>query len=145
MAPLKFEEHIKDQMEQRKLQPSADAWQKLNEQLDDESEKKNNKAFWWFGIAASIIGVLLVVTVMLNSGNENTIPTIVDTENTDTIIKNEVLKEAVTDVKQEQDTNKAPDKILRHPRLPSFQIIQSRPGQPLKPQNLGFLEGHRKS
>ena len=46
MAPLKFEEHIKEKLEQRKLQPSADAWQRLNEHLDDDSAKKNNKAFF---------------------------------------------------------------------------------------------------
>ena len=99
MAPLKFEEHIKEKLEQRKLQPSADAWQKLNDQLDDDASKKNNKTFWWIGIAASIVGVLLVVTVVINSKNESSImPTIVDTENIDSNIR-----ETSNDLEEGQD------------------------------------------
>ena len=96
MAPLKFEEHIKDKLEQRKLQPSADAWQKLNDQLEDDASKKNNKTFWWLGIAASIVGVMLVGTIIMNSGNENTaMPIIVDTETTDPLIKDDIITEVI--------------------------------------------------
>lgn len=103
MAPLKFEEHIKDKLEQRKLQPSVDAWQKLNDQLDDNTAKKKNKTFWWFGIAAGFVGVLLVVTVMMNSEKENTVlPTVVDTEHVDSVIHDEIGSELITEEEKEQ-------------------------------------------
>lgn len=107
MAPLKFEEHIKDKMEQRKLQPSADAWERLNNQLDsDASKKKNNKAFWWLGIAASIVGVFLVVTVMINSEKQNTIiPTIVETENIDPTTNDVDFNNEITNSSEDNKNN----------------------------------------
>lgn len=62
MAPNKFEENIKDKLDNRRLQPSSDAWSKLSDRLDDQEKKQKGFPFWWLGIAASIIGVLLVAT-----------------------------------------------------------------------------------
>jgi len=58
MAPIKFEDKLKDKLESRSLQPSEDAWNTLANKLDKEEEKNNNTRFWWLGIAASIIGVI---------------------------------------------------------------------------------------
>ena len=43
MAPIKFEEQLKEKLEQRTIQPSQDAWNKLNDRLDNVEEKQNNK------------------------------------------------------------------------------------------------------
>ena len=77
MVPNKFEDIIKDKLENRRLKPSADAWDKLSERLDNEDKMKNNTSFWWLGIAASIIGVLFVVSQFLNKA-EVVEPVIVD-------------------------------------------------------------------
>ncbi|SFZ89234.1 hypothetical protein SAMN05428642_10167 [Flaviramulus basaltis] len=65
MAPLKYEEKLKDKLEKRTLQPSENAWEKLSSRLDTQ-EKKNSKPYWWLGFAASIVGILFVVSQFLN-------------------------------------------------------------------------------
>ncbi|MDH7445187.1 hypothetical protein [Aquimarina sp. 2201CG14-23] len=67
MAPLKFEESIKDKLEQRTIEPSQESWSKLELQLDEEESLKTTKKYWWLGIAASIVGFLIVTTVFMNS------------------------------------------------------------------------------
>ncbi|GAA4893612.1 hypothetical protein GCM10023311_17740 [Flaviramulus aquimarinus] len=62
MEPIKVEEHIKEKLDKRTLQPSADAWNRLSERLDNQGKNKNNTPYWWLGIAASVIGILFVVT-----------------------------------------------------------------------------------
>lgn len=83
MAPIKFEEHIKEKLEDRRVKPSKQAWDKLSERLDAQDKNKINTPYWWLGIAASIIGVLFVVFQFLNSDTKiNISPTIVETEET---------------------------------------------------------------
>jgi len=78
MAPIKFEENIKEKLEKRTIKPSANAWNKLSERLERQEEKRGNKAFWWLGIAASIVGVLLVGSQLFkNNALEEVIPKIV--------------------------------------------------------------------
>lgn len=79
MAPINFENNIKDKLDKRTIKPSENAWSKLSERLDNE-DKNNKKAYWWFGIAASIIGVLLIVSQFLNNAIKvNDTPILVDT------------------------------------------------------------------
>lgn len=66
MAPTKFENNIKEKLNERTLAPSHDAWAKLSNRLD-ENNKRNNKPFWWLGIAASIAGLILVTFQFLKS------------------------------------------------------------------------------
>ncbi len=83
MAPMKYEEQLKDKLEQRTIQPSSNTWQNLSDKLDANESKKNSKGFWYLGIAASIVGVLLITTI-INNGNTDTIePIIVNTNKTD--------------------------------------------------------------
>jgi len=81
MAPIKFEENIKEKLENRTLQPSGQAWEKLSGKLEIDAKKTSNKTFWWLGIAASFIGILFIGNVFFSSsetkGNK---PVIVDTE-----------------------------------------------------------------
>jgi hypothetical protein len=89
MSPIKFEDNLKEKLEQRRLQPSKDAWGKLQSKLDAYQTKKNNKTFWWLGIAASFVGILIVISVFFN--NETT-TIIVDTEEAIIPIENETSK-----------------------------------------------------
>jgi len=84
MAPIKFENDIKEKLEQRGLQPSANVWKNLEKQLDASDKKKNNKGFWWFGIAASFVGILIMTTVLFNrDGAKDIESVIVDIEAVD--------------------------------------------------------------
>ncbi len=79
MAPNNIENSIKDKLEKRALTPSVDAWSKLSNKLDVQEKKQNNKAYWWLGIAASIIGVVFVVSQFLNDNTQEiSIPKIAD-------------------------------------------------------------------
>jgi hypothetical protein len=91
MAPIKFEEQLKDKLEQRRIQPSSDAWKQLNNKLDANESKHNNKGFWMLGIAATIVGILLALTFVFKSNTKIVEPTIVDTNN-DNIIEKQDLQ-----------------------------------------------------
>ncbi|AXP81245.1 hypothetical protein CJ739_2164 [Mariniflexile rhizosphaerae] len=94
MESNKFDNSIKDKLESRSLQPSNNAWAKLSERLEKEDKKQNNKAIWWLGIAASIVGVLFVAFQFFNT--EDVKPVIVDSPRV--IQKNENIQVAVDEV-----------------------------------------------
>lgn len=81
MAPINFEDSIKEKLEKRTLEPSSEAWKKLSERMEANTKKPSSNAFWWLAIAASIVGILFVVIVFVNTPEliENT-PVLVDTE-----------------------------------------------------------------
>lgn len=95
MESNKFDNSIKDKLESRSLQPSNNAWAKLSERLEKEDKKQNNKAIWWLGIAASVVGVLFVAFQFFNT--EEVKPVIVDSPRV--IQKNENIQIAVDEVK----------------------------------------------
>lgn len=82
MAPIKFEDDFKDKLDKRTIAPSKDAWDKLSNRLDAEENTSSNKGFWWLGIAASVVGVLLVVSQFFSNDIEANSPEIVDTQET---------------------------------------------------------------
>ena len=68
MAPLKFEENIKENLDKREINPSPDTWHKIAAQLDEaeENSHKENPRFWYL-IAASIIGLVIITSVIFNN------------------------------------------------------------------------------
>ncbi len=59
--PNKFEEEIRNKLNEREIQPSAAAWTKLEGMLS--AEDKPRRRFPWWYVAASVLGFLLVGTV----------------------------------------------------------------------------------
>lgn len=78
MEPYNFEEDIKNKLEKRTIKPTTDSWNKLANSLASKSEKKKTKVWYFLAIAASIIGVLFMVSTFLKKDIEQTVPTIVD-------------------------------------------------------------------
>ncbi|QCW99028.1 hypothetical protein FGM00_02430 [Aggregatimonas sangjinii] len=68
MAPNKFEKHIKKQLEEREIAPSSNAWERLSEQLDATAPPSKKSNVFWYGVAASFIGVLIVSVLYFGSG-----------------------------------------------------------------------------
>ena len=68
MAPNKFEEHIKKQLQKREIKPSSNAWEKLSGQINEVQATKK-KPFIWYAVAASIIAIVLISTFYLNAEN----------------------------------------------------------------------------
>ena len=63
MAPVKFEEHMKAALGNRKLDPSKDGWSMLSARLDDEESKK--RPIWlWMAVAAGITGFIFIATLV---------------------------------------------------------------------------------
>lgn len=106
MAPIKFEENIKEKLEQRSLQPSADAWQSLEQKLNAAHKKRHKNKFWWFGIAASVIGVLIIIQQFTSFDSTNQVTPTVISESEDNILNNAIesllIIEETQQVVQEQ-------------------------------------------
>ena len=112
MAPIKFEDKLKDKLENRSLQPSNDAWNSLADRLDKEDEKNGNTKFWWLGIAATILGVLLVTTQFYkNEINTKDLPTVVETNSK---IQNEdeiAIEHIISDLDEKEEGVEAINQI----------------------------------
>ena len=78
METEKFEDKIKRQLRDREIAPSAGSWDKLSAKLDKTQEKKKPFALW-MGIAASIIGGILILSLVFNNSISSNSPEIVDT------------------------------------------------------------------
>ena len=98
MAPNKFEKKAKDVLERRTIAPSKDAWAQLNNKLE-QSDKKRKLSVWWLGVAATLVGVMLAIT-LFNKAEVLPENTIVNQE------KNQQSKEQPTITK-----NKIKDKV----------------------------------
>ena len=71
MESNKFDKQIKEKLDKRTIEPSADAWNILSERLDTETKMKTgNTNYWLLGAAATVVGVLLVVTQIGERGAE---------------------------------------------------------------------------
>ena len=86
MAPIKFEEQIKDKLEQRKVTPSVEAWSKLSQRLDADEKRSKKSSFWWLGIAASVAALVFVSVSYFNKNGENTVNEIIVKENIKDVI-----------------------------------------------------------
>jgi hypothetical protein len=70
MEPNKFEKHIKNQLEEREINPSTKAWNKLTEKLDSEKSMKRKPNYFRYAIAASFIGFLVIAIIFFTRTNE---------------------------------------------------------------------------
>jgi len=103
MEQDKFEEHLKSKLEERSIQPSENTWSKLEHKLDAQEGKTNPKLVWWLGIAASIVGLLLVTFLFFNNVDSTEIlPELVETPAEETNTKEENIRELNTIVESEK-------------------------------------------
>jgi hypothetical protein len=111
MAPIKLEEHIKEQLEERRIQPSAAGWERLSGQLELQKGKKKSKRVLWMSIAASfIIGV--GVTAVLLQDTSTTINTLVEVPDTQDVQEENIEKGILNDnTTQEVAEIQAPESI----------------------------------
>ena len=88
MGTERFGDKIKQKLLDREITPSADSWDKLSARLD-ETQQKKKPIVLWMGIAASIIGGILILSLVFNTSNIADSPTIVD------VPKEEVKKKEI--------------------------------------------------
>jgi len=85
MEPNKLENDFRNKLNQREMQPSEKAWDRLDAMLSVTEKKKPNRT--WMHIAASFLGFLLVGTIFFNPSEveiEKTNQTITLEENKNT-------------------------------------------------------------
>ncbi|WP_179344139.1 hypothetical protein [Winogradskyella ursingii] len=121
MAPIKFEEQIKDKLEKRSLSPSSDSWSKLANRLEAEEKPTKNPWFWWLGMAAAIVIMFTVSYQFFGSGeSESGLPILVEEQNEEkknsTLNKIETIElaneaEPKVEIPQEQKTTEEPEII----------------------------------
>lgn len=71
MEPNKMEKDFKEKLEQRTIQPSEMAWDRLDAMLSVAENKKPKKNRTWMYIAAAFLVFLLVGVLFLNQEEEN--------------------------------------------------------------------------
>ena len=89
MEPNKFEKQLREKLHSREIQPSAQAWNRLDAMLSEAEEKKTRRPFGFLFIAASIT-ILLTVGMLFFTQNGPEIQTkndVVISETKDTIQK----------------------------------------------------------
>lgn len=69
MEPNKLEKQIREKLNAREIQPSSQAWDRLDAMLSVAENKKPRRKFWLY-IAASIIGFVLVGLFLVNQEDE---------------------------------------------------------------------------
>jgi len=99
MAPNKLEDRIREQLQEREIQPSKDAWSKMEARLGDETKTTGNNRFW-YAIAAGFVGILILASVFFNgSGDQN-----------DLVVEDKKVKiPAEVDTRIEPDMIQAPE------------------------------------
>jgi len=55
MAQHKIDNQIKSKLNAREIQPSAQAWDRLDAMLTVTQDKKSKKGYGWFFVAASVV------------------------------------------------------------------------------------------
>jgi hypothetical protein len=66
MEPNNFEKDFREKLNQRTIEPSDKAWDRLDAMLSIAEEKQSKRKNKWLYIAASVVGFLLVGTFFFN-------------------------------------------------------------------------------
>ena len=100
MEPNNIEKVFKNTLQQRTIQPSEAAWDRLDAMLTIAEEKKAKRSFGWLYIAASFLGFGLIVTVFLSQTEE-----LIDVPKNSVVIENQ-MKPDTTAAVQVQEIQK---------------------------------------
>tara|TARA_B100000378_G_C18021962_1_gene404503 strand:+ start:614 stop:1357 length:744 start_codon:yes stop_codon:yes gene_type:complete len=99
-----FDKKIKQQLEARKIEPSARAWDQLAAELEVK-EEKSTKKYWWLGIAASFLGGILITSFFFNQ--QQVEPVNVVNQNTIEAPKNNLVEaeETLQEINKNEELN----------------------------------------
>lgn len=103
MEPNKLEQQIKQKLEGRFIQPSANSWGRLDAMLAIE-EKPKKKSFVWYYVAASLFFVLSISYWYLDQNTNVVIPqnTIVTTHKDEPLESNEKVNSNKNEIKENE-------------------------------------------
>ena len=79
---MKFEEKIKEKLDERVITPSNNSWERLSQQLDEKQQPltKSKRIKDWYRVAAIFVGVLFITSILVyqNSTHNKTGLKVVD-------------------------------------------------------------------
>ncbi len=102
METNKFEKHIQEKLKGREIKPSPDAWKRISEQLEmPETPKRKN--YFWYGVAASIVGLILISILVFKGPETNSIPEVEIVDSPKKDIQSE-LEEELTPLEKTNET-----------------------------------------
>lgn len=84
MGRNKIEKDFSEKLSQREINPSANAWDRLDAMLTVAEEKNPKRNFGWMYIAASVVGFLLIGTIFLGTTEE-----LIDSKRNDVVFENQ--------------------------------------------------------
>tara|TARA_R100001369_G_scaffold75902_2_gene104988 strand:+ start:2372 stop:3166 length:795 start_codon:yes stop_codon:yes gene_type:complete len=93
MEPNKFEDTIREKLQEREIQPSSDSWKKLNARLGKPEKKKSY--FIWYAVAASLVSILVIGSLLFNKTDE--------ASNSEEIVETLINKEVLDSEKQTEN------------------------------------------
>ncbi len=73
MEPNKFEKYIREQLLDRKIAPAPESWDKVVRKLEATERPKRNR-YYWAGIAAGFIGLLMVLGMFFKEDSPTSAP-----------------------------------------------------------------------
>ena len=120
MAPIKFEEHVKEKLDGREIKPSAGSWDKLNSRLD--KNEKSSATRWWIPAVAAV-AVLLIASIFFvkQQGQVLENPEIVDAPKEENLQKPQEEAQPETQLTSEennqQSVQKKKDKVTAKPDI----------------------------
>lgn len=91
MAPIKLEDTMKERLEERRLEPTSAAWERISGKLEVAQESKKSKRVLWMSIAASFVGGLIIAVLFFQNTSIVETPTIVVTPETD--VDTQIIKD----------------------------------------------------
>ncbi|WP_114491290.1 hypothetical protein [Candidatus Ulvibacter alkanivorans] len=128
MAPIKLEENIREQLQEREIQPSANAWNDLEAKLSKQDERR--PSYLWWGVAASIAAVLIVGSLLFTASENPSNELIVE----ESIPKNSEVEQNIQDMPvqrtaqelaSEETVSEAPQKELIAVDTPTREIAKN--------------------
>lgn len=78
---MSLENKFKEKLEDRRIEPTASAWDRIEGKLEVAQGKKKSKAVLWMAIAASFVAGVFLTAVLFNGGDSNATNVIVNTPN----------------------------------------------------------------
>ncbi len=66
MEPIKIEDKMREKFQERELQPSEDAWKRLEARLGPAQTNEGSRKTW-MAVAAAFIGIVLLATLIFNN------------------------------------------------------------------------------
>jgi len=112
MGQLKFEKDFSEKLNKRKIDPKAGSWEELSARLNSE-EKSKRPVFWWIGIAATLVGGILIFSILFNKPISET-PVIVNAPEEE-ILKEKIESQQISFEKPASEAVREPEKVSVKP------------------------------